>query len=369
MSNVDKILNFNSKYSKSDKDLEVFVSTKQKTETLKVPKFVPTPDKIVNKSVILYGESGTGKTQIIRDIMYINKDEFTDGVVFCPTNQENEDYAGYFPDPLIFEDFGLEDITNIYNRQQERSKRYKAANNRIKLKELFDIIKTDKEDGYHRMIKKKYDNEISKIENITSDWERKNAREDWEKRMNNEYVNFYKHYITKNTPTINIYNDHQQRIYMDLYMNPRTLVIFDDAMEEIKTLIKLGNKENNQVVKNFFFKGRHLHITHIYTFQSDLKLDKGIKDNAFFSIFTTPDSAKGFFNKANMCKSLHDKKRVEGCADEIFGDDEKKYRVMVYDRKNFKNPFCHFKADLHDNFKMCGEGTWDFCKVIEKEDF
>ena len=138
MNNVDALL-YN-KYSKKDIDLSVFVSTKQKTETLKIPKFTPL-DIIVNKSVIIYGESGTGKTQIIRDIMYRNIDAFFDGVVFCPTNQSNGDYTGYFPKPLIYEEFNLEHITEVYSRQEARTNRYKSANNSEKLEELFNIIK------------------------------------------------------------------------------------------------------------------------------------------------------------------------------------------------------------------------------------
>jgi len=365
MSNINSLLYNN--YSSKNDDIEVTVSTKFKEENLKIPIFEVSPNNIVKKSIIIYGETGTGKTQIIRDIMFNCSKNFPDGSVFCPTNKDHGDYTGYFPNLLIFEDFGLHEITAIYERQQIKSNRYRNANDKDKLRELYEIIKNNNTSKYFSSLETMCNKRKKEIESIISDGDRKMKRDRFNKYMDKKYIQFYKTCIKKYTSEVENFSQSQQQIYQDLYFNPNTIVIFDDTMEEIKTLIKIGNKENNQVIKNFFYKGRHLHITHIYTFQNEDKLDAGIKKNAFYSIFTTPDSAKGFFSKANMCKSTHDKKRVSACSDEIFGEGDKKYRVMVYARLEYKHPFKYFKAELHDDFKMCDNIVWVYCKMIEDE--
>lgn len=363
MSNINSLLYNN--YSINNNDLEVHVSTKYKTENLKIPHFEICPSTIVNKSVILYGESGTGKTQIIRDIMYKCKESFPEVIVFCPTNEENHDYDGYIPDCLIYDEFDLNNITSVYERQKNKAMRYNNVNDINNLKSIYDIIKNNRTEKFHNKMLEFETKNLNNISRIVNDGERKNKRDEFNKYIKNKFIDFYKKCIKINLTSVHKLSNYQKQLVNDLDINPKILVIFDDAMEEIKSLIKIGNKENNQVIKNFFFKGRHAHITHIYTFQNEDKLDASIKKNAFYSVFTTPDSAKGFFSKANMCQSPHDKKKVEICSDEIFGDGEKKYRVMIYSRLDYKTPFKYFKADLHDDFKMCSNIIWDFCNLIE----
>lgn len=49
----------------------------------------------------MYGESGTGKSTIILDILYKIKDKIPTCVVISPTEDQNKTYEDIIPDLLI----------------------------------------------------------------------------------------------------------------------------------------------------------------------------------------------------------------------------------------------------------------------------
>ena len=78
-------------------------------------------DKIIHKSIVLYGSSNSGKTTIIKDIVYILKDDVPLIIVFCPTEPSHNTYKQIIPTELIIYD--IEDssvIINFLEKQRER---------------------------------------------------------------------------------------------------------------------------------------------------------------------------------------------------------------------------------------------------------
>lgn len=57
--------------------------------------------QLVGRNTILYGESGTGKSTIMLDILYNLRGHIPTCVVISPTEASNGTYEGIIPDALV----------------------------------------------------------------------------------------------------------------------------------------------------------------------------------------------------------------------------------------------------------------------------
>jgi tRNA A37 threonylcarbamoyladenosine biosynthesis protein TsaE len=73
-----------------------------------------TPDKIV----VLIGKRNTGKSYIVRDIMYNNKD-LPIGTVISPTEMANKFYGEMIPKVFIHEEYTPKLLENVIIRQKD----------------------------------------------------------------------------------------------------------------------------------------------------------------------------------------------------------------------------------------------------------
>jgi ABC-type dipeptide/oligopeptide/nickel transport system ATPase component len=83
-----------------------------------------------DKTILLLGTSGTGKSKIILDIMHTIKDEVPVSYIFCPTNSVNDTFTGIVPDCFISEDVDVDKLENIIKMQEIRMKIYKKCNDK-----------------------------------------------------------------------------------------------------------------------------------------------------------------------------------------------------------------------------------------------
>lgn len=345
---------------------------KSDINNIEVPKFTLSPEKLVDKSAIFYGPSGSGKTALIYDIMYNCRHIFPKVLVFAPTNQEKHDYDNLVPKELIYEEFGVKDIKNIYDHQKAAADVYNTANKEKTLCDLFERVAT-KEHKTHRdkIFRQKQSMEIAIDTKFNLQSERKLKREELEIAHSKNIISFYKKVIKANKQMFDGFklSQDEQTALKYINFNPRVLIIFDDAMTEIMALIREGSKNNNDVIKDFFFKGRWAYITHFYAFQDDNRLDSAIKKNAFYSIFTNPNVARAFFGRNSVNFSGQEKIKAEAIIEKVFKEDDEKHRKLVYNRVDAVHPFQYAKAELHDDFEMCSKGIRDYCKQIEKNEF
>ena len=58
-------------------------------------------NKLVGYCTVLVGASGSGKSRIIKEILYRVKDSVPAAVVFCPTANQNRDFEGLIPPAAI----------------------------------------------------------------------------------------------------------------------------------------------------------------------------------------------------------------------------------------------------------------------------
>lgn len=358
--------------------LEVEVKDRNKIiEKMSIPWFNKNVETLKDRSAIFYGPSGTGKTVLIYDFMYKARHIFPRVMVFAPTNREKRDYEGIIPKELVYEEFGLDDIKTIYETQKAAAHTYNTANDIKVLQQIFNRISTEPQKHYVKnvLLRQKLLAEQEIKRNYTEIGSRKDRLEKLETMFKDKLRAFYKERVI--APNIAILrqmplsNDERLAVKY-LNYNPRILIVFDDAMTELMTLIKKGKHINESVILEFFYKGRWAYITHFYAFQDDNRLDSEIKKNAFFSIFTSSNVATAFFGRGATNFSKLDQLRAAAAIKEIFSDDEDssvpKHHKLVYNRMDSKHPFQYTKADLHDEFNMCSKAVRTYCEKIAKEE-
>jgi ABC-type dipeptide/oligopeptide/nickel transport system ATPase component len=156
------------------------------------------PSKFVDRSSVLFGESGTGKSFVMVDILHILKPYVEQIIVISPTDRQNHTYdKGIVPLPCIHYNITPKLLDDIWERQNALSTVYTKANKPEILKQLFDKIQGNSYarsviDNIHRK-RRDYEEEINNENHDESTTKAKIAEMDREcKKL---IVLIYKHYI------------------------------------------------------------------------------------------------------------------------------------------------------------------------------
>jgi hypothetical protein len=365
-------------YKKDDNIHVLFRYRGQSEEEIIIPPLKKTNMIFLNKSVIFYGPSGSGKTKAIYNYMYIMYDIFPTVFVFAPTENQKGDFGQHVPIPLIFEEFGVKEVRNIYLRQKAATSIYNNANNLKVLHNLFIRVANGKAVQFQKkliLLKEKAKHQTAGLYSDSS--VRKAKIEEIEDLFKYKLIRFYKKIIGPHIRKLQTQELSKEEKFAIKYLNfnPRTLIVFDDATTELLELIKEGKKKvkgeitkDGEIIKHFFFKGRWASITHWYAFHDDNKLDTDIRKNAFYSVFCDKQVALAFFQRTANSFTTVEKKRAETVINAVF--DEKtapKWAKLVYSRMEKK--FYYLVADdVPDNFQMCSHAVRKYCAQIVKKE-
>lgn len=336
-----------------------------------IPKFdLDKAELFINKSTVLYGLSGTGKTVTGKHIMWSLKNVFPRVFIFAPTEGGTSDYEGIAPNQVIFDKVRLEDISDIYEYQQMAKEIYTRANNLKTLHGLFMKVASGKAKLHMKAMVAAYKKACARIAHkFTVEAEREGANRKLTKRFEWRLRRFYKNIILPNRDRFKLLKltENEQYSLQYIRFNYNVLVIFDDAMTEVDKLLKKGRREENEVLQNFFFRGRHYGITHIYTMQSDKRLDPELRKNAFISCFTSKSEAMAFFHRGANGFTPEEVKISEAVIDTIFSEEnEADHKKLIYIREA-KSKWQWYSAAQHVNFRMGSAVLWEYCKRIEKK--
>lgn len=308
-------------------------------------------DYFLNRSVILYGASNSGKSTIIKDLLYMLKPHIPNAIVICPTNDLNKSYDGFIPRQLIHPEVTEQLLDDILKRQSLSVKLYNLANDIGKLKSLYD------------QMPRKDDQSLEKLQRAYEMVRVKCGNEQLDAAHRNNLISFYRKIISKNTKYIdNIsLSEPDKLLVKNININPNFLIIIDDAAVSANKWCKYES------TKELFFNGRHHKITFMIAFQDDKPLDSMLRKNAFINIFTTEQVCNTFFNRGANNFTRKEKDAAEQASAKTFGDPSNKYRKLVYLRGN-EEPFYHYTADIAPDFIFGSTHLLKLCDQVSRNE-
>lgn len=321
---------------------------------IQIKEFPLTFDNLLLRTIVLYGMTSSGKSFLIKNILYKIKKYVQNTIVFCPTECSKDSFYSNIINPgFIFKHLGNVDyddklsesdkkevvnkqLHSIINWQMERSKYEDEVN------QQYDFIKSmyDKyccKDPKNVKFIEKVEKRISEIENP---FRKDLLKEELLYRHVKNYVYKYRFTIFRKEKLSTL----QTNVINKCNLNSNLLIIFDDAANELSMYHKLDS------LNELFTQGRHGKITTIITCQSDKDLPPKMRKNTRIKIFTSNDVAtSGFNSKADGFPPLI-QKTVGYIIDKVFSV---KYRKLFYLVENEASErFFHFTAKHVDDFKM-----------------
>lgn len=310
---------------------------------LSIERFEICSKNILNRGIIFYGPTASGKTTIMMNFMYAIRNNIHMAFAFAPTNQEKHELDKVIPPMFVYENLDPGLIKDIYERNRAKSTLYNQVHDLDELTPIFKALASPQDRKLDEYI---CTTTAKTIEKAGTD-ERRQEIEDISKQKR---VMLYRKIIKSAAPHL------IPREFLGLYKNmdirPNALVMFDDATSELGTLIKKEKSKNEETIKNFFFKGRWANLTHFYAFHDDRGLDTDIRKNAHISIFTNKQVAHSYFSRQSNGFSLTQKKIAERHIRAIFNESKldkfPKYAKLVYIRET--DEFMYVVADIIKNF-------------------
>lgn len=346
----------------------------------KVPRLAINPAMFLDKTVTIYGPSGTGKTVLTKHIMKTLNGYIDQVIVVSPSEPANRSYEGIVDPPLMHFRVYLPDPANpkkddgtrgtqrflqaIWDRQMMMKSIYTRANNAAVLSLLFGRLppKTRREGiKFIKIINDKRSHVIKRVQKqFGADPGRctekiKEANEKFQKML----ALIYKKYITPHYEELfacaDLSEDEEYSLTY-LQFNPRLLLVFDDCAAELKPLF------NKEVFRRLFYRGRHADITSLICCQDDTDVPANLRKNAFVSIFTEPVVCMSNFERqANKFP-----KPTKLFAAEIAGEVFVANRKLVYIREDPRRQhFYHVEVPYPKPFRFGSEAFHELCESVQ----
>jgi energy-coupling factor transporter ATP-binding protein EcfA2 len=316
----------------------------------------------LDRTTILYGVSGSGKSKIIIDLMYLLNPFIKQIIVICPTDLSNKTYSsGVVPVPLIHYSLNDNIIIKLWKRQEMFSSVYSRANNPNILERLFKKLQLG---SVNKKLEVAESRKAQYIKEIHDQYVDKSIQDNKKKEIEDKfaelYVKAWKNEIHKHAAELaNMDLDIEERFALKYRnFNPRMLVIFDDCTADFK---RLKTKEAKEILEKFYFQGRWANLTMITAIHDDKKMDSSLRKNAYVSIFTTKEAATVFFGRGTMGYTKKMMQNVERVCDLVFVK-EHKYQKLAYIRQEDKLYRC--TATERAGFTFGGHSIKMYCDMI-----
>jgi hypothetical protein len=322
----------------------------------------------LNRNTIVYGMTGSGKTCIIDELMYLCKSHVSSCCVVCPTNAEHKSYDGKVPSCFIQPTLDPDWVDSLIKRQKTNCDAFNQANDPKFLHHIYSKIATDNQKLIELKIKKITRTHLAFIECSEAPFPKKKKQISAIKnKCEKGLLKLYKKVIRSKKAeleTSSNLSDLEKGKIKFLDFNPNILVIFDDCAADFKKACKKTN-----AFKQIFYQGRHLKITGVFAMQSDKECDSELRKNAFVNIFTTSQAATENFNRASNAYPKHEKIRSRYLIKSVFTQEKTEpvhYQKLVY-LQNTMDPFRYTIADIYDDFRVGDEYTWKLNNEINKQ--
>ena len=344
-----------------------------------MPPLTITPSLFLDKTVVLYGPSKTGKTVIIKRIMEELQGHIEQALVIAPTEPSNRSYEGYIDPPFIHYRIyqadpenpkkddakgGLRFLESIWRRQEMMAAIYTRANNADTLAQLFGRLpRASRSEGLKHIedINKKRQAVIARVQQAVGGSAQSEAAKI--KEVNEKFkkmlVLIYKKFITEHYRALwdrpDLTDDERWSLQY-ISFNPRLLLVFDDCAAQLKSFF------NKDIFRCLFYQNRHCFITVIISCQDDTDLPANLRKNAFISFFTEAVVCTSNFERTANRFPKTVKEFVSGSVGDIF----RGFRKLAYIREDDRQVhFYYIEVPPPKPFRFGSGASHEFCDAVQ----
>jgi tRNA A37 threonylcarbamoyladenosine biosynthesis protein TsaE len=350
----------------------------------KIPELNINPKAYIDKTIVIYGPSKTGKTIITKNIMKTVNTYIDQILVISPSEPSNRSYEGYVDTPFIHyrlylpdnsstntskkddsKERGLAFLESIWKRQEMMAAIYTRTNKIEVLESLFKYVVLhirEEASVVVKNIKHKCKKALADIEEQYKDNTGiKHAKiKDISSKFEDMLIQVYKKYIHidyENIWRAKLTEDERYSLQY-LCFNPRLLLIFDDCAAQLKPYF------SKEIFRKLFYQNRHSFITVIVCCQDDTDLPANLRKNAFISFYTEPIVCLSNFERSSNKYSKQSRAYVAEIIPHVF----KGFRKLAYIREDDDgNFFYHVTFDFPNMFKFGSEALHELCNAIQSE--
>ncbi len=331
-----------------------------------------TVNDYLDKTTLIFGGSGSGKTTMIEEILYMCKDYIPNYLVIAPKTSDAA-YRKKLPDRCIKEDLTKKRLKQIWTRQVNMTQACAIANDYNVLEQLFAKTNDREYELVVKIMNKRADDLIEKIEKSDIPFADKKSRislmeELKTKRIKRAYKDAIKKHKNRLKKMPNLTNKEITALEY-LYTSPRLMIVIDDCTEKFQGWMKFFKKGvDDNIFEKIFYKGRWNNITLVFAAHDDKPIDAELRKNARVIKYGTGQALIASLNKTGNAFNRMEKKNGEAISAKIYGDDNdgiKTYKKVCYLRED-PYPWRYTIANTYDDFKLGSDSLHSLIKKMPK---
>lgn len=313
-----------------------------------------TAETFLNKSCAIYGRSGSGKSTIIKHILYLLRGYVPTTIVFSLSEKNNSAYSkAYVPRCLVHDTITEDVIQEIAVRQTRSRKIYDRANRIETLDKLFARVANDNQRRIRMEIQKTYDELASKrpIDEETENVFREKLIAFFHKVIDPVY-----HQLEAASSTFG----EEERFALNWFQfNPRVTIVFDDCSTELQRL------RNCAEALEQIFQGRHGFYTTIMAVHTEVCLAPSARSNITLAFYTDQQTAKQFAERKTNAFNREKRTEIIRYADQI--------RATTPPTPPFTKMFYAsdqptlVEVPIHEPFSAVSPEMREFCELLAKK--
>lgn len=332
-------------------------------------------ENYLDKTTLLFGGSGSGKTTVIEEILYLIKDHVPNFIVIASENSQKA-YKNKLPARCIKGDLSKDKLQKIWSRQYYTTQLYNTANDINILESLFNRMPDRETSIMLNALKMKAEECIRAIEgsNGLNFAQKKAQKSAIEELQIQKIKSLYKQSIRRNKTDIEAkckdLTPHEKIAVEYLDLNPRLAIVIDDCTDKFMMWMKFFKKSEVNPFESIFYQGRHNYITLIFAAHDDKIIDTQLRKNTRVTIYTTSQSLMTSVGKASNGFTPQERKEISRLSGKVFCDENgiKSHKKFCYVRED-TYPFRYTIANMLPDFQICCDPLIDMsAKMPKKED-
>jgi hypothetical protein len=349
----------------------------------KIPSLVVGASMFIDRTIAIYGPTGTGKTVITKHIMKVVNGHIEQILVIAPSEPSNRSYEGFVDQPFIHYRLYLADAANpkkddggkgalrfleaVWQRQEMMAATYTRANNAEVLAQLYGRLpKATRAEGL-RYIEAFNSKRGRVVERVRKQYAAEPGRcEGKVKEVNEKFkkmlVLLYKKYVAPLYEELwgcDTLSEDERYSLTYLNFNPRLLLIFDDCAAQLKPLFV------KDIFRRLFYQNRHSFITAVFCCQDDTDLPTNLRKNAFLSFFTEAVVCTSNFDRSSNKFPKSIRLHANEIADAVFAQE---YRKIAYIRDDDRRQhFYHVRFPHPTPFRFGSAAAHELCESVQSQ--